>query len=1354
MNDTQRGAIFDETYYRTGCGLPYFRNDHWLNFFGGIAGQIIRSLQPRRVFDAGCAMGMLVESFWDRGVEAHGVDLSPYAISQVRPDMRPYCRVGSLVEPVAEKYDLVTCIEVVEHMPEDEALAAVANVTDAADRILFSSTPSDFTEPTHINVHPTIYWLKQFAALGFWPDLLFDAGFVAPHAILFSRRSPGAYADAELLGAFSELLRLRCALVEREQRIGSLNAEREQWREELAAVKGRLSKEQAELAKVESAYQEACGRFAASDAELAHARELLGAARSRLATSDIDLARARDAMAAADIARQDLVRQAAELNAGLHSIASARDALNGQLEAAQAQVAALEAERSALFAASRELEQETTYLRRTLAGVVTSPGWRAILAYRRWLWTAYSTSRIIRRWYEPVARSFVRKLSVAAPEGVVEAQKPEALPPEPAGAGAPDISYERWIAASEPGAAELAFQGVMAAQLFYRPKISVVLPVYKVSLDVLRETVASVRGQTYDHWELAITHGDPEDAAARAFLENAARDDSRIKVDLLEANEGISGNSNRALALCSGEFVTLLDHDDTLAPFALFEVARLLNEKPDLDFIYSDKDQLSEDGQRVEPLFKPQWSPETMASANYLTHLCIVRAAELRAIGGWRSETDGAQDWDLFLRVCGRSRRIAHIPKVLYHWRRVASSVSMRGLDAKPYAAAAQLRAVQEHLDRAGVQAEVGFTSSGLMRLAWRGKRPSVSVVALAALDDPTLRDRLRKMTGGTVETRIVKAGGNVAERLNNAARECSGEVVIFVDSAVTPANDEWIDELAYPLRDPAVGAVGAKLFDRQSSAIRHAGIVFGADGVLQYPLAGENDYTWSVFGGANWYRNWLAVSGACFAVRRDAFLKAGGFARQPNYPRLDVDLCLNLTVAQGLRILYNPFARMWQDGPSLLERWTGGDRTSGAEYFRREFPEGDPYFNPNIACSSGAISLRIQRDASTAQDHNFAGEARALVRLFDYTPDEVEASRRSSAAKHVRAARRFTWFIPQFSNPFYGGIHTILRFADYFQRAHGVRSDFAVLGHRPPERTAALIASAFPQLAETAKISVIGDYGGLDQLGESDAALATLWTTAYYLLRFNRTGRKFYFMQDYEPLFYPAGSTAALVEATYRFGFHGICNTAPLRDLYAAHGGEAEFFDPSIDPAVFFEPRRAREGEPYVLFCYARPGHSRNCFELLAQALRKLKRRMGARVTIVTAGEAWSPARFDLDGVVHNLGLLDYRSTGAVYRAAHAGVTMMMTCHPSYLPLELMACRSLAISNRSEYTGWLLQDRENCLLADSSPGAMAEVLEEGLRDEALRTRLTRNAAEMIARKYQDWDGQAEKVFQYIAGML
>lgn len=183
-------AAFDANYYRHGCGpVPYGRAAVWLEFFGGVADQLVRRIGPRSVLDAGCAMGLLVESLRDRQVAAEGVDVSDYAISQVRADIRPHCRVGSILEPYGRRYDLITCIEVLEHLTPDEAEPAVANLCAHTDDVLFSSSPSDYIEPTHRNVQPPEYWAELFAWQGFVRDLEFDAGFLTPWAVRF-RRSP------------------------------------------------------------------------------------------------------------------------------------------------------------------------------------------------------------------------------------------------------------------------------------------------------------------------------------------------------------------------------------------------------------------------------------------------------------------------------------------------------------------------------------------------------------------------------------------------------------------------------------------------------------------------------------------------------------------------------------------------------------------------------------------------------------------------------------------------------------------------------------------------------------------------------------------------------------------------------------------------------------------------------------------------------------------------------------------------------------------------------------------------------------------------------------------------------------
>jgi cellulose synthase/poly-beta-1,6-N-acetylglucosamine synthase-like glycosyltransferase/glycosyltransferase involved in cell wall biosynthesis len=1274
---------YDADYYRTGCGsIPYARTDVWLRAFGEVAGEIVRTLHPSRVFDAGCAMGMLVESLRDRGVDAWGADISAYAIANIRPDLRPYCQVRSITEPFGGRFDLVTCIEVLEHMPEQEARAAVEQMATATDVVLFSSTPDDLTEPTHINVHPILYWLKLFGEYGFQPDLIHDAVFAPPHAILFRRTEQPLRED--VLISFSEKLRLKIALSRREH--------------EESLRKPSL---------------EAIDRIAALEAENAAAR-----------------------------------RRAAQL------VSSASD------------------------------------VRNRLQAIAESPGWRLIVRYREWLRVTRLRHRKVSRLLEPLA---ARLLETIAKKRVPKGARQERLPKAPAEfadvqpAVKPETEswarYEDWILFHEPSSEELNLQRRLGAALAWRPKFSVIVPVYRVSQRVLVATVESVLAQTYDNWELCIVHADPDGTANRVYLSAMARSEPRIKVEFLESNLGIAGNSNRALPLSEGDFIALLDHDDTLAPFALFEVAKRLNDDPSLDFIYSDADQLTDPGgQRLDPLFKPDWSPDIPLCANYLTHLTVLRTAIVREIGGWRTETDGAQDWDLFLRAIARSGRIAHIPKVLYHWRRVATSVSAGGIQAKPYAAQAQLKVVRQLVEERGWDAHPFFEATGHMRLEWNSKQlPATTVIILSTEETegavkyaaalfpsaryPALEIIVVPCAAGSGPTEIRDARLSVvpfdvkvslASRLNNAVTKSSREVLVFLDQAVTPSVETWLDELIGPLAQPGVGVTGSMLFDKETHLILHAGICFNADGEMAYPFASEADYAFNMFGGANWYRNWLAVSGACFGVRREVFEKVGGFSAKPAFQRLDVDLCLKVVLDAGQRVLYNPFARMWKNGSAVLESWVREDGASmSARHIRSLYPQGDPFFNPNLVCRSGSIGLNY-RDGElrlAPSDHNFAAEARELAITYDCAPHEITESKASRSLHNRAPTNRFTWFLPEFQHAQYGGLRTIFRFADYFRRAHGIRSTFVIIGHARPAHIASRIALASSELASSSTIEVLSNYGGLSRLAPSDAAIATLWTTAYYALRYNNVREKFYFLQDDESLFYPAGSTSTLAGATWGFGFKGLCNTITMRDLYAGHGGEAEFFNPCVDGDVFYSrgERESDAGRPHTLFCYARPKHSRNCFETIIEVIRILKRRFGDKLTIITAGEEWAPGAFGVDGMVQNLGLLSYHATGELYRSCDAGLILMGTAHPSYLPLELMACGSLVVTNENPRTAWLLRNGENCLLSVATPSALAGAVEEGLGNAALRRRITGNASRMVRERYRNWDGEAEKIYRYIA---
>lgn len=297
--------------------------------------------------------------------------------------------------------------------------------------------------------------------------------------------------------------------------------------------------------------------------------------------------------------------------------------------------------------------------------------------------------------------------------------------------------YQLWILQNEPSEDQLEQIREESAKFLYRPKISIVMPVWNTDERWLRRAIESVLEQTYDNWELCIADGGSTKPYIKQILRKYAENDSRIKVSFHEDNKGISGNSNEALSLATGEYIGFVDHDDELAPNALYEVVNLLNKRPDLDIIYSDNDKIDENGLRKDPFFKPDWSLPFLLSTNYVFHLLIAKTSLVKKVGGLHCEYDGAQDYDLMLRMVEHTtkERIGHIQKVLYHWRIIESS-SASGGSAKPYAYEAGKRAIQAYLTRRGVDGEVFELEPGSYRVKYAIQYQSNIGVVLVSQDN------------------------------------------------------------------------------------------------------------------------------------------------------------------------------------------------------------------------------------------------------------------------------------------------------------------------------------------------------------------------------------------------------------------------------------------------------------------------------------------------------------------------------------------------------------------------------------------------------------------------------------------
>ncbi|MGH9286528.1 MAG: O-antigen biosynthesis protein, partial [Acidimicrobiales bacterium] len=339
-------------------------------------------------------------------------------------------------------------------------------------------------------------------------------------------------------------------------------------------------------------------------------------------------------------------------------------------------------------------------------------------------------------------------------------------------------------------------------------------------------------------------------------------------------------------------------------------------------------------------------------------------------------------------------------------------------------------------------------------------------------------------------------------------------------------------------------------------------------------------------------------------------------------------------------------------------------------------------------------IEAPLRRSFPTVRQVTDPDESLAYAERLGATRATAEAVAATHAAHREPALpRTVNWFVPDLDSPFYGGINTALRLADLLAREHGVEPRFVVWGRGPEAFIRSALAAAFPALAGADIVLHDGSIGpSLAALPAADAAIATLWGTAYLVAHFPHAARKFYLVQDFEPEFHPAGTMFALAEETYRLGLYGLCNSEPLRRLYEGYGGRAAHFVPAVDPLLFHAKGRTErpEGEPVTVFAYARSGHWRNCWELASVGLRRLKDRLGDKVRIVAAGSWALPPGGQLDGVAHHLGLLDYRGTAALYRRCDVGLALTVSRHPSYLPLELMACGVPVVAFDSPSFGWL----------------------------------------------------------------
>jgi glycosyltransferase involved in cell wall biosynthesis len=399
---------------------------------------------------------------------------------------------------------------------------------------------------------------------------------------------------------------------------------------------------------------------------------------------------------------------------------------------------------------------------------------------------------------------------------------------------------------------------------------------------------------------------------------------------------------------------------------------------------------------------------------------------------------------------------------------------------------------------------------------------------------------------------------------------------------------------------------------------------------------------------------------------------------------------------------------------------------------------------------ASRASWLGLREAVAEARQARHVQDDINLVEALDFSAADLDANRAClhAAALLDQPIRSINWYLPFFHYAFYGGIHTILRFASGFLDRHDVRSTLIVYD-RPdasPAELKARVVEAFPSLASMPLLVLKTTQ---DPVPDADASIATFWTSAFVVMKNRAARRKFYFVQDYEPLFYQAGSLYALVEQTYRFGFPAIVNTPGLAEtLVDEFGADAVSFTPCTDPAIFFPPKEPRPQRPFRVFFYGRPDTPRNAFEIGLSALRRFKARRGDDVEVLVAGSHFPESIKATSPGIRFMGLLPYRETGDLYRSCHAGLALMLTKHPSYLPFELMSCGAVPVVNENRVNKWLLRHDENAVMVEPTPTLLCDALEKLMDHGEWRDRLSQAGARLV-RSY-DWDSQIARVLEFM----
>lgn len=903
-------------------------------------------------------------------------------------------------------------------------------------------------------------------------------------------------------------------------------------------------------------------------------------------------------------------------------------------------------------------------------------------------------------------------------------------------------------------------------------KFSIVMPVYNVEIKWLEKAIESVKRQNYVNWEICMADDCSTKEGVREYLKSVESD--KIKVAYLEKNQGISGASNAAAALATGDYIVLMDNDDAITYDALYEFLRKIKET-DADIVYSDQNIIDEFDNGREPLHKPDWSPDLFLSQMYIGHLLGFKKSLFDLVGGFRTEFNGSQDYDLVLRMIEHTDKIEHVSKVLYGWRDLPSSTATNP-GSKPYAQTAGLNAIQSHLDRIyGEGKATALETEDLFVYDVRyhyDVMPKVSVIIptkdhvdllkqdIDSIEELTtykdyeiivLDNNSEKEESFKYFEEVQKQYSNVTvhkaafefnwSKLNNYGMTLAkGDVYVFMNNDMKLITPDWLERLAEKAMRDDVGIVGGLLL-YEDDTIQHAGVVVGIRGWADHIYKGMKPVHYgSPYVSPMVTRNVTACTGALMAISKKVIERIGGFDEDFIICGSDIEICIRAYL-RGYVNIYDPHIKLYHYESKSRDSYIPEvDFEMSAFAYRTYREEGDPYYNcnldynlttPTVTNRNQFVKMESDVMRSINEKNSGAKMPESEVAIAEILKYEFRKSDFSE--------KRINLLVPSI-NPehVFGGISTALKFFEKLIEESGYCSRI-ILTDATPSRTAlkqykdkyTYVKASKDSDARHQIVGYSDRYMQSIPVSENDYFMFTGWWTAYcaqeaYLEFTKETGIKpnkfINFIQDYEPGFYPWSSRYLLADSTYRNEYPqlAVFNSKLLHEFFIQNGysfyKEYEF-DPVLNGKLkeILEKNFGKVNKKKQILVYGRPSVDRNAFSIVVSSLKKWVENQKdiEDWEILSAGEYHLPVDLGRGKELVSVGKLTIEQYAQTMLDTYAGISLMSSPHPSYPPLEMSVFGIKVITNNYSNKDLSSFNSNITSVASASPSVIAAKLNE-----------------------------------------